>query len=190
MKYPNTAKYCTSSPSTLHLHCISNCTGAKGDNAVKQIFACHTYIKSFHYYNKPRHSKTYNIALYSITKTCLYNFDPLKPHFYIVKLGFTGVYIVFHISAQNIDCGYLLEPPRRGSSNEYPQSMCRNMKNIKTFYLNIFIFLVVKFSIYLNRHVFVMNNKRSRVVVWSVQCSCLGSEHTILGPPNIYIPKL
>ena len=30
-----------------------------------------------------------------ITKTRLYNFDPLKPHFYIVKLGFTGVYIVF-----------------------------------------------------------------------------------------------
>ena len=26
----------------------------------------------------------------------------------------------FHISAQNIDCGYLLEPPRRGSSKEYP----------------------------------------------------------------------
>ena len=32
-----------------------------------------------------------------IMKTCLYNFDPLKPHFYIVKLGFTGVYIIFHI---------------------------------------------------------------------------------------------
>ena len=47
-----------------------------------------------------------------ITKTCLYNFDPLKPHFYIVKLGFTGVYIIFLISAQNIDCGYSLEPPR------------------------------------------------------------------------------
>ena len=45
-----------------------------------------------------------------ITKTCLYNFDPLKPHFYIVKLGFTGVYIIFLISAQNIDCGYSLEP--------------------------------------------------------------------------------
>ena len=26
----------------------------------------------------------------NITKTHLYNFDPLKPHFYIVKLGFTG----------------------------------------------------------------------------------------------------
>ena len=37
----------------------------------------------------------------------------------------------FHISALNIDCGYLLEPPRRGSSNEYPQSMflSRNKNN-------------------------------------------------------------
>ena len=48
-----------------------------------------------------------------ITKTCLYNFDPLEPHLYIVKLGFTGVYINFLISAQNI----------AGGSNEYPQSM-------------------------------------------------------------------
>ena len=30
---------------------------------------------------------------------------------------------IFHISAQNIACGYSLEPPRRGGSNEYPQSM-------------------------------------------------------------------
>ena len=29
----------------------------------------------------------------------------------------------FQISAQNIDYGYSLEPPRRGGSNEYPQSM-------------------------------------------------------------------
>ena len=37
----------------------------------------------------------------------------------------------FHISAQNIDCGYSLEPPQRGGSNEYPQSMflSRNKKN-------------------------------------------------------------
>ena len=48
---------------------------------------------------------------------------PLKPNFYIVKLGLTRVYIIFLISAQNIDCGYSLEPPRRGGSNEYPQSM-------------------------------------------------------------------
>ena len=30
---------------------------------------------------------------------------------------------IFPISAQNIDCGYSLEPPHWGSSNEYPQSM-------------------------------------------------------------------
>ena len=30
---------------------------------------------------------------------------------------------IFHISAQNIDCGYSLEPPQWGGSNEYPQSM-------------------------------------------------------------------
>ena len=30
---------------------------------------------------------------------------------------------IFHNSAQNIDCGYSLEPPHRGGSNEYPQSM-------------------------------------------------------------------
>ena len=35
-----------------------------------------------------------------IMKTYQYNFDPLKPHFYIVKLGSTGVYIIFLISAQ------------------------------------------------------------------------------------------
>ena len=39
--------------------------------------------------------------------------------------------VIFHISAKNIDCGYSLEPPRRGGSNEYPQSMfsSQNKKN-------------------------------------------------------------
>ena len=37
-----------------------------------------------------------------ITKTYLYNFDPLKPPFYIVKLGFTGVYIIFLFLLKNI----------------------------------------------------------------------------------------
>ena len=43
-----------------------------------------------------------------------------------------------HIFAQNIDCGYTLEPPRpldqprRGGSNEYPHSMfwSKNKKKI------------------------------------------------------------
>ena len=66
-----------------------------------------------------------------ITKTCLYNFEPLKLHFYIVKLGFTGEYIIFLFLLRkfvlfllkNIDCGYSLELPRRGGSNGYPQSV-------------------------------------------------------------------
>ena len=57
-----------------------------------------------------------------ITKTCLYNFDPLKPHFYIIKLGFTGVN-VFFILLKTIDCEYWLELPLWGSSNKYPQSI-------------------------------------------------------------------
>ena len=36
----------------------------------------------------------------NITKTRLYSFDPFKPHFYTVKLGITGVYIIFLFSAQ------------------------------------------------------------------------------------------
>ena len=38
---------------------------------------------------------------------------------------------IFHISAQNIDCGHSLELPWWGSSNEYPQSMLfiKNKKN-------------------------------------------------------------
>ena len=68
-----------------------------------------------------------------ITKTRLYNFDPLKPHLYIVKLGFTGVYIIFLISAQNIDRGYSLEPPRRGGSNEYTQCFEQKYEKYQNF---------------------------------------------------------
>ena len=66
----------------------------------------------------------------------------------------------FHISAQNIDCGYSLEPPRRGGSNEYPQFMSLS-RNKKIMYTPV----NPSFSIYkwglrgskLYRYVFVMN---------------------------------
>ena len=97
-----------------------------------------------------------------ITKTCLYNFDPLKPHFYIVKLGFTGVYIIFLISAQNIDCGYSLEPPRRAVlTSTYNPCFEQKYENYQSFSSENFPFMEVKFSIYLNRRVFLMD---------SVQC--------------------
>ena len=56
-----------------------------------------------------------------ITKTCLFkyieNFTTKKENLQIKKSD------IFLISAQNIDCGYSLEPPRRGGCNEYPQSI-------------------------------------------------------------------
>ena len=44
------------------------------------------------------------------------------------QLKIFGIFLIF---SQNIDCGYTLEPPRRGGSNEYPQSMfwSKNKKN-------------------------------------------------------------
>ena len=39
----------------------------------------------------------------------------------------------FHISAQNIDCEYSLEPPRRGGSNEYPQPIFLSINKKKIY---------------------------------------------------------
>ena len=69
-----------------------------------------------------------------ITKTCLFkyieNFTTKNWKFSVKNSD------IFHISAQNIDCGYLLELPRRGCSNEYPQSMILN-RNEKIVYTPI-----------------------------------------------------
>ena len=48
--------------------------------------------------------------------------------FLAVSLEMFCTYLIF---AQNIDCGYTLEPPHRGDSNEYPKSMflIKNRKN-------------------------------------------------------------
>ena len=63
-----------------------------------------------------------SFGLQLITKTRLFkyleNFTSKKTENFQIKNS-----DIFHISAQNIDCGYSLEPPRRGGSNEYPQSM-------------------------------------------------------------------
>ena len=48
---------------------------------------------------------------------------PLKPHFYIVKLGFTGVYIIFLITARKHRLWVLVRTASSSGSNEYPQSM-------------------------------------------------------------------
>ena len=91
-----------------------------------------------------------------IMKTCQYNFDLLKPHFYIVKLGFTGVYIIFLISSQKHKLWVLVRTEAVLTSTH---NLCFEQKYEKIselFYLKICSFLEVKFSIYLNRQVFVM----------------------------------
>ena len=92
--------------------------------ALKVMDFCKTRL---YYYKKKSNQTTLqlwmNLSKKPITKTCLYNFDPLKPHFYIVNWGLQGYTFLFLFLFKNIDCGYSLEPPRRGGSNEYPQSM-------------------------------------------------------------------
>ena len=65
--------------------------------------------------------KEYKYTKEIITKTGLFKYTknlPPKNETFQIKSS-----DIFHISAQNIDCGYSLEPPHRGGSNEYPQSM-------------------------------------------------------------------
>ena len=68
--------------------------------------------------------------------------------------------IFFLIFAQNIDCGYTLEPPRRGGSNEYPQSifLSKDIENIKFFLVKFSIFTAEKNLCILHGQVFVMEN--------------------------------
>ena len=56
-----------------------------------------------------------------IMKTCPCN----KQSFLALKIENFQLksFDIFLIFAQNIDCGYSLEPPRQGGSNVYPQSM-------------------------------------------------------------------
>ena len=81
---------------------------------------------------------------------------------------------IFHISAQNIECGYSLEPPRRGVSNEYPQSifLTRNKKNNVYPYKPQFYYIKVGFKIMCFRNV-VSCHCMSLIVsfsAWEAQC--------------------
>ena len=66
----------------------------------------------------------------SVTKTILFKYTEIfttkKQENFQIKIP-----IFFHISTQNIDLWYSLEPHRRNGSNEYTQSMflSRNKKN-------------------------------------------------------------
>ena len=62
-------------------------------------------------------------------------------------------YFDIFLVAQNIDFGYALEPPRRGSSNEYPQSMfwIKNNKNSYTPFIPQFYYIVQGGTLFMDR---------------------------------------
>ena len=75
-------------------------------------------IKIFYRKNFPLRKHAYSNIL---------NISPPKTENFQIKF-----LIFFIFLLKNIDFGYTLEPPRRGGSNEYPQSMflSRNIKKI------------------------------------------------------------
>ena len=83
--------------------------------------------------------------------------QPKKENFQIKKSD------IFHISAQNIDCGYSLELPWRGSSNKYPQyTFWAEIRKIVYTPINP-SFTIWKWGLRgskLYRYVFVMKNKK------------------------------
>ena len=116
------------------------------------------------------------IALHSIRKTCPCIVYPLDHHFYIVKKGYAGVYLFFLFLHQFIDCGYSLEPPRRGGSNGVPTTyvLSKNKKNIENYLLKIFNFYNLKNNLYLHGHVFIMKELYlffNRCIVQGITCS-------------------
>ena len=70
-----------------------------------------------------------NLHADRIRKTCLFKYTE---NYITKKWKFSDKKKsdISNISAQNIACGYSLEPPRRGGSNKFPQSMSLN-KNKK-----------------------------------------------------------
>ena len=77
-------------------------------------------------------------------KSCNVHFQNNTVHYANMSVQYTAIFHgckndnfqmkifdIFLIFAQNIDCGYTLEPPQRGGSNEYTQSMfCSKNKKI------------------------------------------------------------
>ena len=120
------------------------------------------FKKNLHITQQKEYSNKFdNFCALSITKTRLFkyieNFTSKNWKFSDKKDS-----DIFHISAQNIDCRYSLEPPRRGGSNEYPQSMfwaeVKKKNNVYPCKPQFYYIKVGFKGSKLYRHVFVMSN--------------------------------
>ena len=113
-----------------------------------------------------------------ITKTSLFKYTEIFTN-KKWKLSDKNNSDIFHISAQNINCGYSLEPPLRGGSNEYPQSMFLS-RNKKT---NVYpvnpSFTISKWGLRgsaLYRYVFVMEALRCPLIESLVIVECMDEQ--------------
>ena len=77
-----------------------------------------------------------NLRIIMQTGPCNSNEYPLTPPFYIVKLGFTGIYLIFIFfrAALNIDCGYSLEAPHFEAVLTSTHNLCFRAKIRKNIY--------------------------------------------------------
>ena len=73
-----------------------------------------------------------------------------------------GFFFILYIFAQSIHCGYTLEQPRRGGSNEYPQCTFW-IENKKIRYTSAYPSFAIESGVYITRHVFVM---KSSEIMW------------------------
>ena len=140
-------------PTDLDLHCLPLSMWTFTNNLDLVIWLAENWKWVWHvnlfsmarvkYLSHSIRKRTFGDVHTVVTKTCLYNFDALKPHFYIpvVKQGFQGFALFFLFLLKNIDCEYSLELPQWGCSKEYPQSMFwAEIWKISEFYTKIFIF--------------------------------------------------
>ena len=125
----------------MHTRCLTSLVNDNHvDNNIKEILV-YAYFGSIVNY-RPRRGETQRLSLIRLTGkhvACCITSTSLRKHAYSnilrilppknenFQMKNSGS---FHFSAQNIDCGYLLEPPHRGGSNKYPQYMplSRNTK--------------------------------------------------------------
>ena len=87
----------------------------------------------------------------AIMRTCPCNVHPITPHFYIIKLGLTRVYIFLIFALKHRLCVLVRTPSMRWcGSNVYPQSMFRakTMKNIIFFHRKLSIIQTFKIAAY------------------------------------------
>ena len=121
--------------------------------------------------NAPSWCNMWDLPLRKHTYSNILKISPPKTEIFQIKK-----ILIFHISAQNIDYGYSLEPPWWGGSYEHTQSMffSRNMKNNVYPCKPQFYYIKVGFKgSKLYRYVFMMHREGVLAEQWKPRQACI-----------------